>query len=111
MIAANADAAQTAQTIRSLGEAVIRFADNLAHAQAVQYDRPAAPSVRETDPSRRIEGAVSNPTHDTATDPRRMRLRAAVVTAELAAESITAQASAAADDLAAALQGWAGVRW
>lgn len=108
---ATADAAQTAAKIRSMGEAVIALADTLAHAQAIQYDRPAAPSIRETDPSRRVSGVVSNPTHDTATDPRRLRVRAAVINGELAADELAAKATAAADELHAALTSWGGRRW
>lgn len=103
--------ASTAQTIRQLGDSVIRLADALAQAESVQHERPAAPSVRETDPSRRASGTVSNPTHDTATDSRRLRLRAAVVSGELAASELSAKAHQAATELETALQRWAGSRW
>lgn len=108
---APATAATTAAHIRAMGESCIRLADALSQAQHVQHDRPAAPSQRQDDPSRQTTGAVSNPTADIATDTRRLRLRAAVISGELAADSIAARADQAADELAAALECWAGTRW
>lgn len=103
--------ATTSQTIRQLGEAVIRLANALAQAESVQYDRPAAPSIRETDPSRRAFGIVSNPTHDTATDSRRLRLRAAVVSGELIGSELAAKAHEAATELEASFEAWGGSRF
>lgn len=55
----------TAAAIRLIGEAVIALADAIAHAEAVQYDAPAAPSAVEND--RRPAGGVRRPTEHTAT--------------------------------------------
>jgi hypothetical protein len=108
---ASISTAATAQNIRSMGEAIIRMADALANAQSIQHDRPAAPSLRQADTSRKSSGHISNPTGDIATDPRRLRVRAAVISGELTAQQITAKATTAAEELETAVMAWSGARW
>ncbi|WDS52077.1 hypothetical protein SEA_CARON_51 [Microbacterium phage Caron] len=99
----------TAERIRTTGEAVTRLVHALAHAAEVQFDRPAGPSTRGETPER-AKGGVSRPTEDIATDERRLRLRAAVLEAELELEGMETTALATATKLEDALTGWAGVR-
>ena len=106
---ATADAARTAAAIRSMGLAVIAMADAMAHADQVQWLAPPAP-VKELTDSRPPAGGIKRPTESTATDPRRMAVRAAVISSELTAEDITAKATAAAAELQAAVASWGGVR-
>lgn len=101
--------AATAATIRAMGAAVTKLADHLAHAEEVQYLKPAAPSTRADTPDK-AKGGISRPTEEIATDPRRLRVRSAVIAAEVLAEDITVKANEKADELAAALVDWAGVR-
>ncbi|QOI66961.1 hypothetical protein SEA_GARDENSTATE_49 [Microbacterium phage GardenState] len=102
-------ASSTAARIRSMGEAVIHLADSLAHAEEVQYLKPAAPSTRQDTPEK-AKGGVSRPTEDIALDPRRLALRARVIEAEQLTDGISARAEAAANALDAALREWAGQR-
>ncbi|GEB46977.1 hypothetical protein MTE01_29220 [Microbacterium testaceum] len=95
--------------IRSAGASLIRLGENLGHAADVQWLPPAAPSKRN-DTAERASGLVSNPTLDTATDERRLKVRAAVIEAETLLERMRGTADDAADRLEAALQGWAGER-
>lgn len=102
-------APQTAATIRRMGAAVISLADALAHAEQVQYDAPPAPLVAQND-HRHPPGGIARPTEEAATDSRRLAVRAAVVSGELAAENIAEKATVAASELSAAVERWAGVR-
>lgn len=106
---ATADAAQTATRIREMGTAVIALADALAHAEQVQYSAPPAPLLAQND-RRPPAGGIKRPTEETATDARRLRVRAAVISGELTAQRIADQAATAAAELTAAVETWAGVR-
>ncbi|WDS51685.1 hypothetical protein SEA_BARNSTORMER_48 [Microbacterium phage Barnstormer] len=99
----------TAERIRTTGDAVTRLVHALAHAAEVQYDRPAGPSTRGESPER-AKGGVSRPTEDIAMDERRLKLRAAVIEAELELEGMEATALEQATRLEDALTEWAGVR-
>lgn len=106
---ATSDAAQTAARIRSMGAAVITLADALAHAEQVQWMAPPAPLAAQND-RRPPAGGIKRPTEETATETRRLAVRAAVISGELAAEDIAAKATAAAAELTAAVAAWGGVR-
>jgi len=106
---ATSDAAQTAAHLRSFGKAATRLADALVHAADIQWLAPAAPVAERID-VRPPAGGVKRPTETTATDSRRLRVRAAVISGELAAQEIAAKANAAAAELEAAVTSWAGVR-
>lgn len=99
----------TAATIREMGEAVAELADALAHAEEVQWLRPAAPSLRQ-ETSEKAQGGISNPTADITADARRLQVRAAVITGELEAQRIAAVARSQAENLRAVVTEWAGVR-
>jgi hypothetical protein len=93
-----------AARIRNMGDAVLRLGRAFAQAVAIQYAAPLGASAR-IDTTERSRGTVSNPTLDTATDSRRLRLRAADIGAEVAMDTITTAAHRAADDLDAAIDG------
>lgn len=99
----------TAEAIRVLGESVTELADALAHAEEVQWLRPAAPSLRQ-ETSEKAQGGISNPTADITADARRLRVRAAVISGEMAAAEIAERARYEAEELRAAVTEWAGVR-
>ncbi|WP_336628481.1 MULTISPECIES: DUF7169 domain-containing protein [unclassified Microbacterium] len=99
----------TAEALRTLGEAVTEFADALAHAEEVQWLRPAAPSLRQ-ETSEKAKGGISNPTADITADERRLRVRAAVITGEVVAQSVTQDLATSATTLREAVTDWAGVR-
>lgn len=99
----------TAEAIRSLGESVTELADALAHAEEVQWLRPAAPSLRQ-ETSEKGKGGIPNPTADITADARRLKVRAAVISGELAAQRIAQEALTAASQLRLAVAEWAGVR-
>lgn len=99
----------TAEAIRTMGEAVTELADALAHAEEVQWLRPAAPSLRQ-ETSEKSQGGISNPTADITADARRLKVRAAVISGELEAANIHSRAVTAAKELRAAVTEWAGVR-
>ena len=101
--------ATTAEAIRTLAENVTELADALAHAEEVQWLRPAAPSLRQ-ETTEKAKGGISNPTADITADERRLRVRAAVITGEVVAQSIAQDAATAAATLRAAVTDWAGVR-
>ncbi|MDR6868757.1 hypothetical protein J2Y69_003381 [Microbacterium resistens] len=103
------DTPTTAEAIRTLGESVTELADALAHAEEVQWLQPAGPSTRQETPEKG-KGGISNPTADTTADARRLRVRAAVITAELEVANIHSRAVTAAKELRAAVTDWAGVR-
>lgn len=106
---ATAVAAQTAARIRAMGDAIVALADALAHAEQVQYDAPPAPVAAQND-RKAPTGGVRRPTEETATDTRRLRVRAAVISGEIAADEITAKATAAAAELRDAVTEWGGLR-
>ncbi|UDL14823.1 hypothetical protein SEA_GRETCHEN_49 [Microbacterium phage Gretchen] len=99
----------TAEAIRSLGESVTELADALAHAEEVQWLQPAGPSTRQ-ETSEKAQGGISNPTADITADTRRLRVRAAVISGEIGAQRIAAEASQLAQELRQAVIDWAGVR-
>lgn len=76
------------------------------------YERQWSPGLiqtrRETEGGRPIGGPPSDPTGEAATDPRRLRLRAAVIAAEREIEAATEAVQTAEARLAEALKGWAG---
>ena len=96
-----------ATLITSTGDAIVRLAKAYARALSVQWLPPLGPSTRH-DTSERAKGLISNPTLDTATDPRRLRVRAAVIEAEGLLESIRDSATENAEKLERALDEWAG---
>lgn len=99
----------TVEALRKLGESVTEFADALAHAEEVQYLRPAAPSLRQ-ETTEKAKGGISNPTADITADERRLRVRAAVISGEIGAQRIATTADELARELRAAVTDWAGVR-
>lgn len=75
--------------------------------------RPAAPRITEgdgVDPNARRSqgGEASDPTGETVADGQRLRLRAAVLSAEPKLESLVRSIKELRLDLAAALQDWEG---
>ncbi|AWY04886.1 hypothetical protein PBI_FLOOF_50 [Microbacterium phage Floof] len=99
----------TAEAIRTLGESVTELADALAHAEEVQWLRPAGPSMRQ-ETSEKAKGGISNPTADITADTRRLRVRAAVISGEIGAQRIADEAAKLAGELREAVTDWAGVR-
>ena len=83
----------TPTIVREFATSALLLASALGRAEAVQWQPAPTPKPRE-DTTERSRGIHSDPTAQTATDPRRLALRAAVVTAELA---LAATATAAED--------------
>ncbi|WP_262000937.1 hypothetical protein [Microbacterium sp. Mcb102] len=109
MIAAS-EPAQTAAHIKERGRCIIALAAGLASAAEVQWlSPPAPPSAKQTD-RRPPAGGITRPTEEDATSSRRLRVRAAIVSGELTAERVAADATTAAAELEAAVAAWAGVR-
>lgn len=95
--------------IRATGAALVRLGVALGKAASVQWLPPAAPSKRG-DTTERSAGIISNPTLDTATDERRLKVRAAVIEAESFLEDTASRADSVAEKLTDAFHGWAGER-
>lgn len=93
----------TPTTVRAFASAALRLASALGRAEEVQWQPSPVPRPRE-DTTERSRGGHSDPTATTATDPRRLALRAAVVSAEVALEKALAECEARAADVERALQ-------
>lgn len=104
-----ADTAATVARVREMGAAIIELADAMAHAEQVQWLVPPAPPAAQTD-ARPPAGGIRRPTEETATGARRLRIRAALISAELEAQRIAATATASAAELRDAVTAWAGCR-
>lgn len=95
------------ELIQSTADAATRLAKAIVAASAVQWSRSlSAPGHSEG----RAKGGVSDPTADTATDERRLAVRAAVVDGELTLERFVTEANEKAAALESALAAWAGPR-
>ena len=81
----------------------------LEEADAVQW-LPAVVAQPHEDMTERSLGIASDPTFATATDERRLAVRAAVVDAELAMRNLVHAIDAAARAVDAAVDAWAGHR-
>ncbi|WP_424936632.1 MULTISPECIES: DUF7169 domain-containing protein [Bacteria] len=98
-----------AARIRAAGSALVILCKEYAKTIGLDYLPPLGPSKRLDTPERG-SGGVSRPTEDTATDERRLRLRAAVLETEVALEDISETATNAARSLTDARDAWAGIR-
>lgn len=105
-----------APLITDLGAACQRAAVSLVDAAAIQWEAPPRPSragginpddaASASEPTERAKGTISNPTLDIVANERRLRVRAAVVSAEAEFAETSARMHAIADNLDAALAAW-----
>lgn len=93
--------------VREASASFVRLAALAADAEAVQWDPAQSVKPREDSPVK-PKGEISNPTLDTAIDPRRLAVREAYIQATDSLERISREASAAARHLEEALALWAG---
>ncbi len=105
-----------APLILDLGASCQRAAVLLVDAAAVQWSAPPRPSraggidaataAAAGEPTEKAKGTVSNPTLDIVADERRLRVRAAVIAAEVEFADTSARMVACAAELDAALAAW-----
>lgn len=96
----------------ALGDLVLaarELALALAEADAAQW-LPAVVVKPHEDTTERSQGAYSDPTFATATDERRLAVRAAVVEAERALHDLTRAVERVTHEVDAAVDAWAGHR-
>jgi hypothetical protein len=108
--------ASHAPLIIDLGAACQRAAVALVDAASIQWSAPPRPSragginpddaASATEPTERARGTISNPTLDIVANERRLKVRAAVVTAEAEFVSVTARMHELADELDKAREEW-----
>lgn len=107
-----------APLITALGTSCQRAAVSLVNAAAVQWEAPPRPSrvggidpataASASEPTERAKGTISNPTLDITANERRLKVRAAVIQAEVELAAFTRRADELADALDEALAEWSG---
>lgn len=93
--------------VRRVTEEALTLADLLAVAQDAQWKASPAPKPRE-DTTERSKGGHSDPTPQIALDERRLALRAAVLTAEVALEAAVETLTKERRALEVSLNKWSG---
>jgi hypothetical protein len=106
-----------AQLFDEFNVAANRAAHTLLDGSAVQWQAPPRPSraggthaetqAAAGEPTERAKGGISNPTADIVADPRRLKVRAAVVELEHEILRATVRLRAKASALETALSEWA----
>lgn len=86
---------------------VLRTRRLLAEISEAQWQPGKTPTPRE-DTTERSKGMVSDPTPSAVADPRRLKLRIAVITAEARLDQAGRQLQIAEDELTQALTDWQG---
>lgn len=95
------------KTLDNFAAAVLRVRKLLAETSEAQWQPGKTPTPRE-DTTERAKGMVSDPTPSAVADPRRLKLRIAVLTAQARLEKAGRQLQIAEDELTEALTDWQG---
>ncbi|PPG39492.1 hypothetical protein [Pseudoclavibacter sp. RFBA6] len=94
-------------SVQTIASELPNLLRQLEQARDAQWRRSSVPSPRD-DTTERSQGVRSDPTANTALDPRRLRLRAAVLRAEGNLERFAEAVQANTAELEATYSAWAG---